>query len=832
MTSESFLPMASPPVLVTLFTGLLIAFAMQLLMTTFGIAAGITALGYLPSAQADATEIEAEASTATDAATTKSAGTAGKIGFAIGAGTLLTVNTVLFTACFLAVKLSVVGSVTLGAVLGVVIWSGYFLVLTWFSSKAAGSLLGVLAGAFSAGVQGLMATVMTALGRSKGQEPTEAMLPDGVKKRLATTEANLANLEEQLDTNHRNLEATLREYVQTLQPPKPDLQSIRQEVAAVLTNAGLPSLAQERLAQTGLSRVDRQVFVDLVSSRTDFSKRDVAEIVDQLEGLWQEVAGTPDAIADLTTFFQTASPERLTPTAVHERLQKLWTAHSQGVRDASTLMGEPTTQSIAAPLEPKQLLKQLVQTVRDRVDLSDLDVGSILQQLQSVMASSEVSDEGSETDRVDPFTTTISADVEAYLLNAYPWNLTRKTVQAEFTDVIYDPEANPEAVKHQLLDLDRDRFVALLEQRDDLSPTNVTKIADRLETVRQDVLETLETLLAEAPSRALSLHIADFLHTAPKVDLEPAKILHQLQTHLQSVNVEQWSDRLQYLDRNRIAAMLKERPDLSHKDIETVTTQFETVRDRLLSDLQEREAAAKAEAAALWEAFGQYVSERDQKLTARTLQRQLKTLLKETKTELAGLSKHLPSFDRATAEQWLSDRQDLSEKQRQRVLSQLEKAWNGLHPASTALESTVSESSQAFTVLCDYVQQLDPTTFNSNDLPQALCHYLQQQHVDGDWPGQLTQMEWNALLERVQQRSDLTAEQQQELWRTLQRSLYTLGKLPRRLALRSQRQVQNWQDLLSDYLRHAERDDLTPRSGATVNPTASHQDANHIRCGE
>jgi len=30
---------------VTLFTGLLIAFAVQLLMTTFGVAAGVTALG-------------------------------------------------------------------------------------------------------------------------------------------------------------------------------------------------------------------------------------------------------------------------------------------------------------------------------------------------------------------------------------------------------------------------------------------------------------------------------------------------------------------------------------------------------------------------------------------------------------------------------------------------------------------------------------------------------------------------------------------------------------------------------------------------------------------
>jgi len=38
-----------------------------------------------------------------------------------------------------------------------------------------------------------------------------------------------------------------------------------------------------------LRNIDRQKFVDLVSSRTDLSKRDVNRIVDQLEGVWRQV---------------------------------------------------------------------------------------------------------------------------------------------------------------------------------------------------------------------------------------------------------------------------------------------------------------------------------------------------------------------------------------------------------------------------------------------------------------------------------------------------------------------------------------------------------------
>ncbi|MBW4583055.1 MAG: hypothetical protein KME42_26100 [Tildeniella nuda ZEHNDER 1965/U140] len=779
MPSELLPAVVSPPVLVTLFTGLLIAFAVQLLMTTFGVAAGITALGYLPGAQA-----AEESSAAT------SSGTAGKIGFAIGAGTLLTVNAVLFTACFLAVKLSVVSSVTLGAVLGIVIWSGYFLVLTWLSSKAAGSVLGVLLGAFNAGARGLMTTVTAALGRNKGSESTtDAALPEALQKRMATTEVNL---QEQLDANHRNIEATLREYVQTLQPPKPDLQGIRQEVSAVLASA-VPAVAKARL-----SHIDRQAFVDLVSHRTDFSKHDVAEIVDQLESAWQEVVQTPDPIVDATTFFQTASPETLTSTTANDRLQQLLaTARSQPA-------SEESTQASVSPLEPKQLLKQLMQTVRDRVDLSDLDVGSILQQLQALMSSSD----SSEDDRIDPLNATIKADVEAYLLNAYSWNLTRKTVQAEFNDVIYDPDANPVAVKNQLLPLDRDTFVTLLEQRGDLSPDKVDKIADRLESVRQDVLQTLDTLIADAPSHAFSQKVAAALQAAPKAELQRQNFQQQWQTHLKDVSVEQWSDRLHYLNHTRLAAMLSDRHDLSHKEVETVTTQLETARDRLLTDVQQRQEDAKAEAISLWQSFGKYVGDRDQKLTARTMQRQLKTLTKAAKTDLNSLCKYLPSFDRATAEQWLSAHQDLTEKQRQRILSQLEKAWNSLCKDSQTADK--SGSNQVLTLLTDYVQHLDPATFNVADLPQALLHRLQQQNVGIDLLGELTQTDWRPIMEQVKQRQDLTAEQQQQLQQHVQRSLYTLGKFPRRLALRSKRQVQKWQDRLSDYLRHADRDDLSP----------------------
>jgi hypothetical protein len=106
------------PIVATLLTGLLIAFAVQLLLTSFGAAAGITALGFLTGDRSNSPQDSPEPKASEEAK-----GGTGVIGVAVGLGTLTTVNTVLFVAAFLSVKLSLVSSAILGAILGVVIWA-------------------------------------------------------------------------------------------------------------------------------------------------------------------------------------------------------------------------------------------------------------------------------------------------------------------------------------------------------------------------------------------------------------------------------------------------------------------------------------------------------------------------------------------------------------------------------------------------------------------------------------------------------------------------------------------------------------------------------------
>jgi hypothetical protein len=103
---------------IALVAGVLMAFAFQFLLTNFTVAAGISS-GENP-ADTDSDDSWGHA--------------VREVESKVGLWALLTVNIALFIACFLAVKLTLINSVMLGAITGVVIWSAYFLLLLWVQS--------------------------------------------------------------------------------------------------------------------------------------------------------------------------------------------------------------------------------------------------------------------------------------------------------------------------------------------------------------------------------------------------------------------------------------------------------------------------------------------------------------------------------------------------------------------------------------------------------------------------------------------------------------------------------------------------------------------------
>lgn len=113
-SKEAALVFSGSQFLVVLLAGVMMAFGFQLLLTNLSIA-------YLVSP--GGTDVATD-----DLDDSSSLGSSiRKIEAKVGIWALATVSLALLAACFLAVKLSLINSITLGAIVGVVVWSTYLL---------------------------------------------------------------------------------------------------------------------------------------------------------------------------------------------------------------------------------------------------------------------------------------------------------------------------------------------------------------------------------------------------------------------------------------------------------------------------------------------------------------------------------------------------------------------------------------------------------------------------------------------------------------------------------------------------------------------------------
>jgi hypothetical protein len=145
--------------IVALLAGTLMAFAFQFLLTNFSVAVGISSLGSDYGDNSDSETWD---------------GAIRKIESKVGIWALMTASIGLFAACFLAVKLSLIQSAFLGAIIGVVIWSTYFSLVVWVGSSTVGSLIGSFINTTSAGLQALMGTATSTLGANAAKKQVVA----------------------------------------------------------------------------------------------------------------------------------------------------------------------------------------------------------------------------------------------------------------------------------------------------------------------------------------------------------------------------------------------------------------------------------------------------------------------------------------------------------------------------------------------------------------------------------------------------------------------------------------------------------------------------------
>lgn len=797
---EASLVFSGPKFFVALFAGILMAFAFQLLLTNLSVAVGISAIG--SGSDSDSDESESLGSTVRKVETT------------VGLWALVTASIALFAASFLAVKLSLIENALLGATIGVVIWSAYFTVIMWLGSNAVGSLIGSLVSTAKGGMQGIMGTATAALGANAAKQQMVSTAED-------ITAAVRRELTSGFDPD--SIKNTLSASLSSLQLPSLDVKEIRNQFDKLLKDADLGSIADSDL----LKNINRQTFVDLISSRTDFSSYDINRIADQLEGAWKQSNQQSNPTEQVIKLISSATPEDLQPEKLGERLQELITAGVGNGKQGNGLLKQAVEVGVGSALP----------AVIKKVDFSNVDIDKVTSQLQQVLGKTQNVDVEKITSQLQklkdqatqkaselgstvaqklpaPPSNTIKADVEEYILDSLPWHFNRITIRDEFQEVIYDPNANPATVKRQLEDLNQDYFTNLLKQRGDLSEAKIKEIAQGMESIRASVYETVQQAAAREKSQDLRTKIEDYLRSTGKAELNPEGIERDLSKLLEDpeVGFDELSARFKEFDRDTLVKLLAVRQDVSEEEVNNIVSQLERTRDNVLNKANELQEQAKQKAAQLRQSVEEYLRNTNlEELNPEGIERDFAKLLEDPQAGLFALRGRLSQFDRETLVKLLSQRQDLSEEQVNKTIDNLLSVRDRVLQAPQKVADKAKEQyEKTTTTLAEYLRSTNLEELNPEGIQKDLQKLFEDPKAGASALGErLSQVDRETLVKLLSQ-AGLSEEQVNRTIDTATEAINNIIKAPRRLANRATGGALEFEQSLEKYLRNTNKEELNP----------------------
>ncbi|MER3494665.1 MAG: hypothetical protein C4323_21925 [Mastigocladus sp. ERB_26_2] len=790
--AQASVTFSGPRFFTALISGVILAFAFQLVLTNLSVAAGISYLGRPSDSSSDHGEVGSLG------------GTIRKIGTAVGIWTLVTVTIALAIACFLAVKMSlVIFSPGLGAILGLVIWGAYFLLLVWVSSTTVGSLVGNVVNSATSGFQAIMGTATAALGAKAVNQQV-----------VATAEAAAAAVRRELGSaiDPTSVREKVEDYLEMVRPPELDLNKIRGDFERLLSDPQIRDMAKSG----DIRNIDRQKFIDLVSSRTDLSKRDASRIADTLYSVWQQVVGQTqpqDQMAELVNYLKSLQPGQANTDELNRKLDQL-IAEMRSAKDANQKAAQEAT---PGPIQRtlQQGITALTGIVLGRTDLSDLDVEKILGALTT--AKDKVTEKADQLGLPTPKQpySPIRADVENYLLNTYVWQLSQERIAQDFRDVIYDPAADPGTVRRELEQLSRSDFANILQQRGLLTQAEIQRIADQLEAVRQNVLVTVTAEEEREIVQDLQRRVESYLLVTPKSELTPEGIEQNFKPLLQDsdADYETLSRRLALLDRQELREILLERNDINPEEADTILNELEKQRDRVLVESKGLADRAKYQAETLWLNLESYLRNTGkEELNPNAIRAELQRLLQDPQAGIAALRARLSRFDRDTLVKLLSQRQDLSEDQVNQILSTVEESWHSVrHAPQAVVDKAKQQYDSVTTTIADYLRNTGKEELNPEGIQRDLNRLLQNPKEGAiALRRRLSQLDRDTLVKLLSQRQDLSEEQVNQVIDSVQDTIRNIVRYPRRLATRAQQRVETFQTYLEEYLRRSGKDELNP----------------------
>lgn len=595
-----------------------LALAFQLLLTNLGVALGLTLLKLGPQPSAPVAEPHTGPHTKTQSKA-ESDSKDSKVGLLAGLGGLLTVNTVLFASCFLAVKFSALQGALAGAALGSMIWSAYLLLLVWVSSTAIGTLFDTLLGTVSKLFRNLLGGLRSTIAADPS-ESSEPSLNQAVGSQLQATLAALESSSQLL------------------------------AVRVVELSSGPSSGASSGGTDPDVVRYDQ--LIDALKAATSDQEPDRPSPDDSADDATEVMAEPLFKPASESGHGQTASAS----SGLFSRLKQL---------DVSELMQTALNRLDLSEEDIKTLWQQAQQFAAENRSSE----------------SSDSSGETSSKKTAD--FSIVRLEVEDYLSTLPADDFQPAKLKTEFRDLLYDSEAEPSAVQAQLAELNSADFTDILAHRQDIAPAQQQQIAGWLADVYQDVLETLEADSLEADQAASQEDMTDAIATLQdklatyfRYTNTDKLTVEAIQPKLEALlddsdrSLAHWQSESPPLDLASVETVLQRRSRLEPDQSATLLVELQSAWQRLAGQRSTAEDESSSQAVAA--AIQQFFSELD---GAPSLEDLRPNLLAFLASGLSGVGRRASNIDWGSVAQQLQPSVQLPEDEIEALVRWLAERW-------------------------------------------------------------------------------------------------------------------------------------------------------------
>ncbi|MEC4892612.1 MAG: YrzE family protein [Oscillatoria sp. PMC 1051.18] len=781
---DASLVFSGPQFWIAVIAGVVLAFAFQLLLTNLGVATGISLAG-------NSSDSHSHSHNSSESV----GGTIRKISVALGLATLITVTIALFCATILAVKLSLLESAGLGAILGLVIWAAYFCILFWVSSTTVGSLVGSVVNTATSGFQALLGTATAAIG---GKAASDRV--------VATAEAAASAVRREIGAaiDPESIRENLEDYLGGLRPPQLNLKGVKNDIEAILHDSDLEQLA----GSDALSKVNRQTFVNLISDRSDLSKREVEQLANELESVWnRSVKRLPskNRLEEFVDYVKSAAPDSLLGPEFNSKLDDLIEELRKRRKAQSTT---PMQQAMTLSFN------SLIGLVMGRSDISDMSVEKIIDRLQTAKDKF-----GEQTEQVKsqiqgkPVKSmaykTIKADIDNYLLNTYSWQMTQPKIETEFREIIYDPEADPETVAEALTHFDRTYFANLLQQRGVFTQERIDEIANILETVRLEAIATANAAAERQIALSLMAEVEDYVINTPKAELSPAKIELDFKAMMSDADAEyeQLQSRLEQFDQPTFERMLRQREDLNSSEAEKINLWLLEARNRVLSD-----AKGTSEPVHLKAQIEQFLLDTDySKMNRQTLEQQFRNLIFDPDADQGRLADALMQIRHDYFVRLLQKRGVFTQEQ----INQLADILEAIR-AEVARQAQQAKYERAATAVREELEKYLLTSDREELTPEKIQLDSRAIFADSEADyhelnARLAQFDRYTFEKILNRRSDLSAEDKTEIASELEKARTRILDESRELTEAAKAKAEAQWLKVASYLRDTGKEELNPQ---------------------